>query len=389
MKKPRPNEACPCGSTKKYKRCCGAAGAGATPGRRGDAGATWLLAGEAHARGDVRGRDALCRAAAEAGHLEAQCMYGNVLSERGDLGAALSWWGRAAKAGALQAQLRLGDLHRKAEGGVGRDLDAAARWYRLAAAQGNARAMWSLGRTLGTKGDLPGAFGWYQRAAELQLAEAQHSLGVCYRDGEGVTADQAAAAECFRLAAEQNHAAAQSELGNLYACGAGGVGRDVSAALAWRRRAAEQGDPKAMYNLSLMPEVDWGERIALLRRAIETVEAAGDRANKAFYEAELAKLLAEADAGAKDAAASLALKVALKHKPDCAALASSLDCLRLHRTCAACGVRADERKLKACQACKVAWYCCVGCQREHWPAHRGECPRLAAERRAARKWEGK
>ena len=45
--------------------------------------------------------------------------------------------------------------------------------------------------------------------------------------------------------------------------------------------------------------------------------------------------------------------------------------------CAACGKDGDD--LKACTACKLVKYCNASCQRAHWPKHKKECKKRAAE----------
>src|SRR5205085_1493078 len=60
-----------------------------------------------------------------------------------------------------------------------------------------------------------------QKKAEAGDVQAATSLGVAYRDGDGVPADASKAAEWFRRAAEQGDAAAQNCLGVLYQTGSG------------------------------------------------------------------------------------------------------------------------------------------------------------------------
>ena len=56
--------------------------------------------------------------------------------------------------------------------------------------------------------------------------------------------------------------------------------------------------------------------------------------------------------------------------------ASSCSC------CASCGVAGnDDIKLKNCTACYLVRYCSVKCQKEHWPKHKKECKKRAAELR--------
>ena len=48
--------------------------------------------------------------------------------------------------------------------------------------------------------------------------------------------------------------------------------------------------------------------------------------------------------------------------------------------CANCGIaRIDDIKLKDCSACHLVKYCSVKCQKEHWPQHKKECKKRAAE----------
>ena len=67
--------------------------------------------------------------------------------------------------------------------GVQQDHDEAARWYRLAAEQGN--------------------------------ANAQNNLGTMYADGQGVKKDDAEALRWWRKAADQGHAKAQEQLRSM------------------------------------------------------------------------------------------------------------------------------------------------------------------------------
>ena len=50
--------------------------------------------------------------------------------------------------------------------------------------------------------------------------------------------------------------------------------------------------------------------------------------------------------------------------------------------CAFCGTAGgDEIKLKRCNACYLVRYCSVKCQKDHWPKHKKECKKRAAELR--------
>ncbi len=50
--------------------------------------------------------------------------------------------------------------------------------------------------------------------------------------------------------------------------------------------------------------------------------------------------------------------------------------------CASCGItQGDHIKLMKCTACKLARYCSIACQKEHWPKHKRQCKKRAAELR--------
>jgi TPR repeat protein len=212
------------------------------------------------------------------------------------------------------AMTLIGELYNKGLGIVG-DPVKAAEWYRLAAARGDAHALSALGLmaldgrgmatdrkqgmawleqaaakgeptasynvallTLsnGNPADLPRAVELLRKAADAEIGDAQHALGVLYlkgrgtgRDpaeaarwferaarngnlagqvehailqfnGEGLPANEALAAKEFRRAAARGNAIAQNRLARLYASGRGVPQNKVEAA-AWHLAAAAQG----------------------------------------------------------------------------------------------------------------------------------------------------
>ena len=74
-------------------------------------------------------------------------------------------------------------------------------------------------------------------------ANAQYSLGVMHRDGQGVDQSYERAAEYFEAAAKQGHAGAQFNLGALYKNGQG-VEQSFDIAREWMMKAAEEGGKK-------------------------------------------------------------------------------------------------------------------------------------------------
>jgi hypothetical protein len=135
------------------------------------------------------------------------------------------------------------------------DYAEAARWYRIAAAQGDAKGQFNLGIAYdkgdGVTRDRAEALSWYRKAADQGLAQAQNLVAEAYSEGNGVAQDYAAAVEWFRKAADQDYAPAQLHLGTMYATGRG-VPQDYVQALHWYRLAAEQGKPAAEYDVGLI-----------------------------------------------------------------------------------------------------------------------------------------
>lgn len=80
--------------------------------------------------------------------------------------------------------------------------------------------------------------------AEQGNAEAQYSLGVCYRCGDGVEKNLEEAIKWYKKAAEQGYAKAQYNLGICYYNGDGVIQNNVKA-LAWVSAAYANGDNEA------------------------------------------------------------------------------------------------------------------------------------------------
>jgi TPR repeat protein len=159
-----------------------------------------------------------------------------------------------AKKGIIGAQNVLGTMYENGQG-VPQNYKEAARWYRLAADQGDGPAQSNLGTLYftgrGVPQDFREAMRWFRLAADQGRALAQWSLGTMYRTGEGAPQDYAEAMRWFRLAADQGDAQAQFNLGYIYAKGEG-VPQDYKEAAEWYRLAADQGDGPSQSNLAIM-----------------------------------------------------------------------------------------------------------------------------------------
>ncbi|PHV12615.1 SEL1-like repeat protein [Chitinimonas sp. BJB300] len=114
---------------------------------------------------------------------------------------------------------------------------------RSAADAGDPAAQTQLGlryrKGLGVAADNERAVAWYRRAAEQNHAEAQAYLGFMLMTGRGTRRDDAEAVRYSRLAAEQDNATGQYNLALLYLSGRG-VPADKLEAYRWLQRAAER-----------------------------------------------------------------------------------------------------------------------------------------------------
>lgn len=117
------------------------------------------------------------------------------------------------------------------------------------AEQGSAQAQHSIGVCYydgnGVPKDQRKAAGWFKKAAEQGLSKAQYNLGVCYYKGEGVPKDKSEAVTWFRKTAEQGLAEAQYILGFCYDNGEG-IAKNQSESIKWYEKAADQGDTSAL-----------------------------------------------------------------------------------------------------------------------------------------------
>ena len=124
----------------------------------------------------------------------------------------------------------------------------AVRWYRLAAAAGNADAQASLGLCLlrgwGCPRDASSAVGWYRRAAEQGCLPAMNDLAFCLMNGIGVDRDDDAGFDWAMKAAERGFAPAQVMVAECYLDGRG-VEADHDRADVWLHRAVRQGNARA------------------------------------------------------------------------------------------------------------------------------------------------
>jgi len=156
---------------------------------------------------------------------------------------AVEEYRKAAEAGDIDAQRMLSSLYRQGNG-IPKDDDQAIAWRRKAAWQGNTSDQYSLGLMylqLGAE--------LYRKAADQGEADARHELSLmCEMSGKGDRFPlYVLAIPLCREAAGQGSAGVRNTPGSTD--GQRGALRDDDQAIAGYRKAADQGDADAQYNL--------------------------------------------------------------------------------------------------------------------------------------------
>lgn len=146
---------------------------------------------------------ALLRGAAAQGHAEAMWL---LLRQEGrptqrDAGF-VGLLRRAGEMGSAHAQRELGVLYATGDWAGGLDEAEAARWYRLAAGQGDAESQYDLGLMLllgeGGRKDAEEGLEWLERAGTQGHGAAMRVLADCYGDGQLGAAEDAGKAAVWR-----------------------------------------------------------------------------------------------------------------------------------------------------------------------------------------------
>ena len=107
------------------------------------------------------------------------------------------------------------------------------------------------------------AVSYFRRAAEQDYAPALYELGICYRDGIGITQNSREADAMFQKAAISGYAPAQNILANTYYWN-----KKYDEAFSWYKKSADQKDFEGMCGLARMYRygtgVDKDEKAAFL-----------------------------------------------------------------------------------------------------------------------------
>jgi len=162
---------------------------------------------------------------------------------------------QSAKEGYAPAAVYLAYLYYSGDG-VERDYDKAFEFSEKTANLGFSGAQYLLGlmyyNGLSVKEDKKLAAIWYKKAAEQGNVCAQFDLGVMFAEGDGVDLDKKTAALWLDKAARQDHTCAQIALADIYEKREDRRFDNSIKAIALYIKAAKQGDPWAMFRLSMI-----------------------------------------------------------------------------------------------------------------------------------------
>ncbi|MCG8593354.1 MAG: SPOR domain-containing protein [Kiloniellales bacterium] len=157
---------------------------------------------------------------------------------------AYETWKPLAEAGDALAQFGLALIYERGSETIPQDLDAAVRWYELAAVQGVAAAQNNLGHMysqgLGVQEDKARAVELWREAAKAGHSTAYYNLGLAYFRGDGTQKNEIEATQWFAQAADAGLKDGQFAIGEMYRLGIG-TERNEARALGWYQLAAGQG----------------------------------------------------------------------------------------------------------------------------------------------------
>jgi hypothetical protein len=143
------------------------------------------------------------------------------------------------------------------------------------AQQAQADQIWNRASGLLERHDAKDAMPLLYQCALMGDKRCEATLGIRYQDGDGIKADDHAAAYWFGLAVAQGHRAAQYALAGMYQEGEGGLPKDDPKATELLIKSANQGYFKAQYALAFQYEI--GDGVPRDRKkAIELFQASGD-----------------------------------------------------------------------------------------------------------------
>lgn len=201
-------------------------------------------------------REATARLARDPEDAAAMTLLGELnnlgLGIKADPAKAAEWYRLAARRGDAHALASLGLMALNGRG-LDKNPQQGKAWFEEAAAKGEPSAAHNLALLLlstGAPEDLSRAVDLLRTAAEAEISDAQHALGVLHLRGRGVPRDLGEAARWFRRAADNGNAAGEVEYAILLFNGAPGVKADETGAARYFWRAAAKGNAIAQNRLA-------------------------------------------------------------------------------------------------------------------------------------------
>jgi len=174
------------------------------------------------------------------------------LGVRPDPAKAAEWYRLAARRGDAHALASLGLMALEGRG-MEKNPEQGRAWFEEAAAKGEPSAAHNLALLLlssGAPADLSRAVDLLRVAADAEIADAQHALGVLHLRGRGVPRNPREAANWFRRAADNGNPAGEVEYAIVLFNGAEGVTADEATAARYFWRAAAKGNAIAQNRLA-------------------------------------------------------------------------------------------------------------------------------------------
>lgn len=148
---------------------------------------------------------------------------------------ALAWLDNA------QAQMRLAEKYETGNG-VKVDQKLSTQMFQKALKNGSADAQLIVGDIFADAKKFGEAFKYYEMAAAQGNAQALYRVGVCYNFGEGVAQDYLKAINSLKKAEEMGNVACYCIISELYLNGEGRVPQDYKLAMEYAEKARANGD---------------------------------------------------------------------------------------------------------------------------------------------------
>lgn len=142
--------------------------------------------------------------ASEKGYADAQYFRALYCFQQKNTEEGIKWLSKAAEQGLAVAQYMMGEAYRLGSG-VEKDAQKAQTWYSRAAEGGNHRAQVQYGFFLAASDKCEEAVKWFKKGVDAGSDDAYFYLGKCYEEGLGVTRDLQEAARLYDWASKRNY----------------------------------------------------------------------------------------------------------------------------------------------------------------------------------------